>query len=90
MFFDADGALVGFGGYKGPPHGGEVEIGYAIAPERQNRGLATAAVRVFVERARLAGVERVIAHTLPDPVARRQKRREVPYEGDVQVLSSSE
>ncbi len=37
------GELVGFGGYKGPPVDGEVEIGYGIAPERQVRGLATAA-----------------------------------------------
>lgn len=66
LFFDGDGALVGFGGYKGPPRDGEVEVGYAIAPARQGRGLATAATRVLVERARGAGVERVIAHTLPE------------------------
>ena len=32
LFFDDDGALVGFGGFKGPPTEGEVEIGCAIAP----------------------------------------------------------
>jgi ribosomal-protein-alanine N-acetyltransferase len=66
VFFDEDGALVGFGGFKGPPTDREVEIGYAIAPARQGRGLATAAVRVMVERVRGAGVERVVAHTLAE------------------------
>jgi ribosomal-protein-alanine N-acetyltransferase len=65
LFFDhADGALVGFGGFKGAPERGEVEIGYAVAPARQGRGIATSAVAVFVERARAAGVTTVSAHTL--------------------------
>jgi ribosomal-protein-alanine N-acetyltransferase len=64
FFDDADGALVGFGGYKGPPHDGEVEIGYAVAPTRQGRGVASAAVTVLVERARSARVTSVSAHTL--------------------------
>jgi len=68
-----DAVLVGFGGFKGPPaageHGGgpEVEIGYAVAPSQQGRGIATAATRLFVERARDAGVVRVVAHTLAAP-----------------------
>lgn len=67
LFFDrADGALVGFGGFKGPPAGGRVEIGYAIAPARQGRGLATAAVRTFVDRASASGVHVVVAHTLAE------------------------
>ena len=52
LFFDDDGTLVGFGGFKGPPRDGEVEIGYAVAPPRQGRGLATAAATALVERAR--------------------------------------
>lgn len=67
LFFDeADGALVGFGGYKGPPADGEVEVGYAVAPSRQGRGLATAVVAIMVERARAAGVPLISAHTLAE------------------------
>jgi len=65
LFFDrADGALVGIGGFKGPPRDGAVEIGYAVAPARQGRGIATRAVSVLVERARSADVFTVTAHTL--------------------------
>lgn len=67
LFFDeADGALVGFGGFKGAPQNGEVELGYAVAPARQGRGIATAVVAVLVERARAAGVTTVTAHTLAE------------------------
>ena len=52
FFDDVNGALVGFGGFKGEPRHGEVELGYAIAPSRRGRGIATAVVGVLVERAR--------------------------------------
>lgn len=65
LFFDSiDGALVGFGGFKGAPRDGEVEIGYAVSPSRQGRGIATAVVGVLVARAAAAGVTTVTAHTL--------------------------
>ena len=65
LIFAADGALVGNGGWKGPPTDGVAELGYAVAPGRQGRGIATSVVRELVERARAAGVHVVVAHTLP-------------------------
>jgi ribosomal-protein-alanine N-acetyltransferase len=62
--------LVGWGGFKGTPRDGAVEVGYEIAPVRQGRGLATAALRAMVAEAFADDrVERVIAHTLPEPNA---------------------
>lgn len=58
--------VVGFGGFKGPPVGGEVEIGYSIAPDHRRLGHATAAVGLFVARAAAGGVAVVSAHTLPE------------------------
>ena len=61
-------AVVGWGGFKGPPRDGTVELGYAIAPAREGRGLATAAVRAMVREAFAEpAVRSVIAHTLPEP-----------------------
>ena len=64
---DAPRVLVGWGGFKGPPTDASVEIGYAVAPEWQGRGLATCAVRAMLREA-YAGpeVKAVIAHTLPE------------------------
>lgn len=46
------GALVGLGGFKGPPSSeGGVEIGYAIAPAFQGQGFATEAVAQMLQRA---------------------------------------
>jgi len=64
LFFDADGALVGIGGFRGPPTDGVVEIGYAVSPARQGRGIATAAVQHFLAQAAGKGVPIVVAHTL--------------------------
>lgn len=61
-----DYALVGLGGYKGPPVDGAVEIGYAIAPSYRGQGLATAAASALVELARERGVATVLAHTLAE------------------------
>lgn len=64
LLFDDDGALVGIGGFKGPPVDGVVEIGYAVSPSRQGRGIATATVQYFLARAAQDGVTVVTAHTL--------------------------
>ena len=62
--------LVGWGGFKGPPNDGVVELGYEIAEPRQGRGLATAATRAMVEEAAAdEGVRIVIARTLAEPNA---------------------
>ena len=57
LFFGEDGALIGNGGWKGPPVDGAAELGYAVAPARQGRGVATAVVRELVKRraARMTG-----------------------------------
>lgn len=61
--------VVGFGGFKGAPVGGEVEIGYSIAPDHRRRGHATSAVAQLVARAQARGVTRVTAHTLAEESA---------------------
>jgi [ribosomal protein S5]-alanine N-acetyltransferase len=66
LFFADDGALVGFGGWKGAPIGGAAELGYAVAPARQGQGIATAVVRELVARGRAAGLATVVAHTLAE------------------------
>ena len=59
--------LVGWGGFKGPPCDGTVELGYEIAASRQGRGLATAAVRAMLAEAFAhEEVTLVTAHTLPE------------------------
>lgn len=63
----ADRALIGLGGYTGPPDDGTVEIGYGIAPAYRGRGLATAAAAELIARAGAAGVRTVRAHTLARP-----------------------
>jgi RimJ/RimL family protein N-acetyltransferase len=64
---DADGprALVGAGGYFGPPgEDGTVEIGYSVLPAWQRRGYASELVQALVAQAfSFPHVRRVIAHT---------------------------
>ena len=63
--------LVGWGGFKGAPDAaGAVEIGYAVAPSWEGRGVATATVGALLREAWAAPeVRRVVAHTLPEPNA---------------------
>jgi [ribosomal protein S5]-alanine N-acetyltransferase len=65
-----DGTNVGIGSFKGPPTNGVVEIAYAILPQHQGKGYATAAARAMVDYAfKSAEVCTVFAHTLPDGAA---------------------
>jgi RimJ/RimL family protein N-acetyltransferase len=67
---DDPATLVGWGGFKGPPQDGAVEIGYAVAPGWRGRGVASLAVRALLGEAWAApGVEAVLAHTLAEPNA---------------------
>jgi ribosomal-protein-alanine N-acetyltransferase len=68
FILDEPRTLVGWGGFKGPPRDGVVELGYAIAPAWERRGLATMAARALVEEAFASEeVSAVIAHTLAQP-----------------------
>jgi [ribosomal protein S5]-alanine N-acetyltransferase len=59
--------LAGWGGFKGAPADGVVELGYEIAEGLRGRGLATAAVEEMLREAFAAPeVNAVIAHTLPE------------------------
>lgn len=75
--------LVGWGGSKGAPEDGVVEIGYEIAEGRRGRGLATAAAGAMVAEA-LADeqVRRVIAQTLPERNASNRALRKLGFRYD--------
>ena len=75
--------LVGWGGFKGPPNDGVVELGYEIAESRRGRGLATAATRAMVEEAFAdERVRAVIAHTLAEPNASNRVLEKVGFRWD--------
>lgn len=60
--------LAGWGGFKGPPRDGVIELGYAVAPSWQGRGVATAAVREMLREAfAVPEVQAVSAHTRAEP-----------------------
>jgi RimJ/RimL family protein N-acetyltransferase len=62
-------ALVGNGGYFGPPTEGEAEIGYAVCLAWRARGIASEVVAALIERASAFGLARLVAQTLPDNAA---------------------
>ncbi len=61
-----DNKLIGSGGYKGKPTPeGTVELGYEIAPNYRNQGLATEMTKALIENAlKDIRVKNIIAHTL--------------------------
>ena len=81
--------LVGWGGFKGPPQEGVVELGYEIAEGRQGRGLATAAARAMVAEAFAHDrVATVIAHTLAERNASNRVLEKVGFRYDRDVTQS--
>ena len=64
------GAVVGQGGFKGPPRDGVVEIAYGTGSEHRGKGYATETAAALVDYAfASAEVRVVIAHTLRDSTA---------------------
>ena len=60
----ARAALVGCGGYMGPPEAGTVEIGYSMVPSARGQGYATEMAAALLEHAfAYSAVDQVIAHT---------------------------
>jgi len=61
-----DNEVVGLCSVKAPPSGGVIDIGYGVAPTRQNRGIAGRAIGEIVAWARkVPQVRAVTAETTP-------------------------
>ena len=96
----ADGRIIGDTGTHGPPDSaGCVEIGYAVAPSAQGRGIGSAAVAALVSRlAATPGIRRLTAVTGAQNTASRRllERRgfrvtdQLPDTGDVRYTLSLE
>jgi [ribosomal protein S5]-alanine N-acetyltransferase len=83
--------LVGWGGFKGPPKDGVVELGYEIAEARRGRGLATAATRAMLAEAFAdERVTTVIAHTLPERNASNRVLEKAGFRFDAEAQEGDE
>jgi RimJ/RimL family protein N-acetyltransferase len=83
--------LVGWGGFKGPPNDGVVELGYEIAESRQGRGLATGGVAAMAEHAWADDrVTALIAHTLPEHNASTRVLEKSGFRHDGEVTENGE
>ncbi len=83
---DEPRTLVGWGGFKGPPRSGVIEVGYEVAPSWEGRGVATATVRELLREAfATPEAQTVLAHTLTEPGAsvRVLEKAGFVYEGEV-------
>jgi RimJ/RimL family protein N-acetyltransferase len=83
----SDGLAIGGVGFKGPPVGGVVEIGYGLAPSARGHGYAAEALQALVEIALSLGVTTIRADTELDNLA---SRRTLERVGFVQVEADSE
>jgi ribosomal-protein-alanine N-acetyltransferase len=83
--------LVGWGGYKGPPRDGVVELGYEIATGRWGQGLATGAARAMLAEAFAdRGVTAVIAHTLRERNASTRVLEKVGFRFDGESVENGQ
>ena len=91
FILDEPRTLVGWGGFKGPPVDGVVELGYAVAPDFRGRGIAADAVLADApaRRSRTTGVVAVIAHTLaePGPSTRVLEKTGFLFEGEMDATA---
>ncbi|HEX7902219.1 MAG TPA: GNAT family N-acetyltransferase [Planctomycetota bacterium] len=80
-------AVVGIGGFKGPPDaGGAIEIAYGTFPPFEGKGYATATAAALIALARRhPRVRRILAHTLPEPNASTHvlKKNGLAFAGEV-------
>ena len=88
----ASGEMVGRGGLQHTvvEGAGEIEVGWAIVPERWGQGLATELARAAVEvAAEPLHVPAIVAFTLPDNIASRRvmEKAGFTYERDVVHVS---
>ena len=92
FFLSGDPAeLVGWGGFKGAPADGVVELGYEIAAGRRGRGLATAAVQAMLAEAFAdRDVSAVIAHTLAERNASTRVLEKTVFAYDCQAREEGE
>jgi RimJ/RimL family protein N-acetyltransferase len=82
-------ALVGCGGFHGPPDdAGTIEVGYSIVNSHRRRGYATEAVAGIINWAlhqqRDHAVKRIIAETLPNLIPSIGVLRKLDFTGPVQ------
>jgi RimJ/RimL family protein N-acetyltransferase len=83
--------LVGWGGFKGPPADGIVELGYEIAEARRGRGLATAATPAMLAEAFAdTRVRTVIAHTLAHRNASNRVLEKAGFHHDAETMHDGE
>ncbi len=68
-FAGADGLAVGGVGFKGPPRGGSVEVGYGLAPSARGHGYGGEALTALLTVAANHGVATVLADTTVENVA---------------------
>lgn len=84
-------AVVGWGGFKGAPRDGVVEIGYEIAESRRCRGLATAAATAMLDVAfACPDVTAVIAHTLGEPNPSNRVLSKLGFQGDGEFVDGDQ